>query len=120
MLGVVSLDDVMSSATIGARPNIRGSVITADLPARRRRGIRNVSHLGLRRCLVGVMGLHARNDERSECLDGASGSAGFEAFFRGQYRVVVRLAQRVLGAFEGAQDVAQDVFLAAYRRFPGD
>jgi RNA polymerase sigma factor (sigma-70 family) len=63
------------------------------------------------------MGLHARNNERSECLDGAS---GFEAFFRGHYRVVVRLAQTVVGDFQGAQDVAQDVFIAAYRRFPGD
>ena len=66
------------------------------------------------------MRFQARNDERSECLDGASGSAGFEAFFRGHYRVVVRLAQSVVGDFQGAQDVAQEVFLAAYRRFPGD
>ncbi len=44
----------------------------------------------------------------------------FEAFFRGHYRGVVRLAQSVVGDAQGAQDVAQDVFLAAYRRFPGD
>ncbi len=66
------------------------------------------------------MSLHARNDERSECLDDASGSAGFEAFFREHYRVVVCLARSVLGDSQGAQDVAQEVFLAAYRRFPGD
>jgi RNA polymerase sigma-70 factor (ECF subfamily) len=66
------------------------------------------------------MGLHARNDERSERLDGASSSAGFEAFFRNHYRPVVRLAQSVVGDVQGAQDVAQDVFIAAYRRFPGD
>jgi RNA polymerase sigma factor (sigma-70 family) len=66
------------------------------------------------------MRLQARNDERSECLDGASGSAGFEAFFRDHYRAVVRLAQSVVGDFQAAQDVAQEVFLAAYRRFPGD
>jgi RNA polymerase sigma factor (sigma-70 family) len=66
------------------------------------------------------MGLQARNDEGSECLDGASSSPGFEAFFRNHYRVVVRLAQSVVGDVQGAQDVAQDVFLAAYRRFPGD
>jgi RNA polymerase sigma factor (sigma-70 family) len=66
------------------------------------------------------MGLHARNDERLECLDGASGSDGFEAFFRDHYRVVVGLAQSVVGDFQRAQDVAQEVFLAAYRRFPGD
>jgi RNA polymerase sigma-70 factor (ECF subfamily) len=45
--------------------------------------------------------------------------AEFEAFFRGHYRAVVRLAQNVLGDFQLAQDVAQDVFVAAYRRFPG-
>lgn len=41
-------------------------------------------------------------------------------FFRDHYRAVVRLAQSVVGDSQGAQDVAQDVFLAAYRRFPGD
>ena len=46
--------------------------------------------------------------------------ACFEAFFRSHYRVVVRLAQSVVGDFQAAQDVAQDVFLAAYRRFPGE
>src|ERR1700680_3493850 len=66
------------------------------------------------------MGLHTRSDERSESLDGASVLPGFEAFFRDHYRVVVRLAQSVIGDFQGAQDVAQEVFLAAYRRFPGD
>ncbi|MBV9803746.1 MAG: sigma-70 family RNA polymerase sigma factor [Solirubrobacterales bacterium] len=49
-----------------------------------------------------------------------SGLAGFEAFFRAHHRPVVRLAQNVLGDSQGAQDVAQEVFLAAYRRFPGD
>jgi RNA polymerase sigma-70 factor (ECF subfamily) len=44
----------------------------------------------------------------------------FEAFFREHYRIVVRLAQNVLGDSPAAQDVAQEVFLAAYRRFPGD
>jgi len=66
------------------------------------------------------MGLQARDDERSEQLDGGSGLAGFEVFFRGHYRVVVRLAQSVVGDSQRAQDVAQDVFLAAYRRFPSD
>lgn len=63
--------------------------------------------------------MHARHDERSDCLEGGSGLSGFEAFFRNHYGVVVRLAQSVVGDFQGAQDVAQDVFLAAYRRFPG-
>jgi RNA polymerase sigma-70 factor (ECF subfamily) len=65
------------------------------------------------------MGLSVRNDERSDCLDDASESL-FEAFFRDHYGVVVRLAQRVVGDSQVAQDVAQEVFLAAYRRFPGD
>jgi RNA polymerase sigma factor (sigma-70 family) len=66
------------------------------------------------------MGLQARHDERSECPEAGSASDGFEAFFRGHYRVVVRIAQNVVGDFQVAQDVAQEVFLAAYRRFPGD
>jgi RNA polymerase sigma-70 factor (ECF subfamily) len=44
----------------------------------------------------------------------------FEAFFRAHYRDVVRLAQSVVGDAQAAQDVAQDVFLAAYRRFSDD
>ena len=66
------------------------------------------------------MGLQARHDERSNYPDPGSRLASFEVFFRAHYRVVVRLAQSVVGDFQGAQDVAQDVFLAAYRRFPGD
>ena len=52
--------------------------------------------------------------------DVGSGMAGFEAFFRDHYAAVVRLAQTVVGDSHGAHDVAQEVFLAAYRRFPGD
>jgi RNA polymerase sigma factor (sigma-70 family) len=44
----------------------------------------------------------------------------FEAFFREHYRAVVRLAQNVLSDTQRAQDVAQEVFISAYRRFPGD
>jgi RNA polymerase sigma-70 factor (ECF subfamily) len=47
-------------------------------------------------------------------------AASFEAFFSQQYRAVVRLAQSVLGDFHAAQDVGQEVFLAAHRRFSGD
>lgn len=64
--------------------------------------------------------MRARDDERSDYLAGASGPAEFESFFREHYRVVVRLAQSVVGDPQGAQDVAQEVFLAAYRRFPAD
>jgi DNA-directed RNA polymerase specialized sigma24 family protein len=42
----------------------------------------------------------------------------FERFFREQYPVVVRIAFGVLGDAQAAQDVAQDVFIAALRRFP--
>jgi RNA polymerase sigma factor (sigma-70 family) len=76
----------------------------------------HVSHLGRRRCLVCVIGLQTRNDEGLTSL----GADDFEAFFRAHYRVVVRLAQSVTGDTQAAQDVAQDVFLAAYRRFGGD
>jgi RNA polymerase sigma-70 factor (ECF subfamily) len=66
------------------------------------------------------MRLLARHDDRSERADESRAMAAFEAFFRSHYRGVVRLAQSVVGDSQGAQDVAQDVFLAAYRRFPGD
>jgi RNA polymerase sigma factor (sigma-70 family) len=66
------------------------------------------------------MGLQARHNERWERLDGGYAMADFESFFRDHYRSVVRLAYSVVGESQGAQDVAQDVFLAAYRRFPGD
>lgn len=54
---------------------------------------------------------------RGESHSGASG--GFECFFRAQYPVVVRIAWGVLGDAHLAEDVAQDVMIAARRRFPG-
>ncbi|MGA2014454.1 MAG: sigma-70 family RNA polymerase sigma factor [Solirubrobacteraceae bacterium] len=66
------------------------------------------------------MGLPARHNEHFERRDGASGAGAFEPFFREHYPAVVGLAQSVVGDSQRAQDVAQDVFLAAYRRFPGD
>ena len=44
--------------------------------------------------------------------------SAFERFFREQHPVVVRIAFGVLGDAQAAQDVAQDVFIAALRRFP--
>lgn len=46
--------------------------------------------------------------------------SAFESFYREHYRPVVGLALSVLGDFHAAQDVAQDVFLAAHSRFQGD
>ncbi|MBV9194552.1 MAG: sigma-70 family RNA polymerase sigma factor [Solirubrobacterales bacterium] len=66
------------------------------------------------------MGLQARRDERWDRPEGGSRLPEFEVFFRAHYRAVARLAHNVLGDFQAAQDVAQEVFLAAYRRFPGD
>jgi RNA polymerase sigma factor (sigma-70 family) len=66
------------------------------------------------------MGLQARHNDRSERADAGASMAAFESFFRKHYRAVVRLAQSVVGDSQAAQDVAQDVFLAAYRRFPAD
>src|SRR5947209_18638440 len=66
------------------------------------------------------MRVQARDDQRWERPEGGSGTQGFEAFFRAHYRPAVRLAQSVVGDSQRAQDVAQDVFLAAYRRFSGD
>lgn len=42
----------------------------------------------------------------------------FERFFRSQYPAVVRIAFSVMGDAHMAQDVAQDVFIAAQARFP--
>ncbi len=64
-----------------------------------------------------MIGLRTQNDERSESAEGVS---GFEAFFRTHYRAVVRLARSVVTDSQAAQDVAQDAFLAAYRRFGED
>jgi RNA polymerase sigma factor (sigma-70 family) len=64
--------------------------------------------------------------ESSRLIDvGAAGDgdrfpSGFEAFYRNHYPQVVRLAQSVLGDFHGAQDVAQEVFIAAHDRYRGD
>lgn len=44
-------------------------------------------------------------------------SAAFEQFFREQYPVVVRIALGVVGDGQSAQDVAQEVFISALRRF---
>jgi len=46
-----------------------------------------------------------------------SAPAAFESFFRAHYQAVVRVAHGVLGDVHTAQDVAQDVFIAAERRF---
>lgn len=44
--------------------------------------------------------------------------SAFERFFREHYPAVVRIACGVVGDAQAAQDVAQDVFIAALRRFP--
>ncbi|MGH9303830.1 MAG: sigma-70 family RNA polymerase sigma factor [Acidimicrobiales bacterium] len=47
-----------------------------------------------------------------------STAAGFERFFRANYVAVVHIARGVVGDIHSAEDVAQDVFIAAQRRFP--
>ena len=61
-----------------------------------------------------------RSPEWGAFADRSTGSASFEAFYREHYRSVVRLATSVLGDAHSAQDVAQEVFLAAHDRFRGD
>jgi RNA polymerase sigma factor (sigma-70 family) len=48
----------------------------------------------------------------------AQAPEGFEGFFRAQYPVVVRIAGGVVRDPYLAEDVAQDVMIAARRRFP--
>jgi RNA polymerase sigma factor (sigma-70 family) len=45
-------------------------------------------------------------------------STGFEEFFRREYPTVVRIAYRIVRDAHLAEDVAQDVFIAAQQRFP--
>jgi len=61
-----------------------------------------------------------RSPERGAFADRSTGSGSFESFYREHYRSVVRLATSVLGDAHAAQDVAQEVFLAAHDRFRGD
>lgn len=49
---------------------------------------------------------------------GEPAGSGFEQFFRAHYASVVRIAGGVVGDSHAAQDVAQDVFIAARSRFP--
>ena len=68
------------------------------------------------------MGVRARQAEQTQRADRPGpdpAPTAFETFFRTHYGAVVRLAQTVVGDAAAAQDVAQEVFLAAYRRFPG-
>jgi RNA polymerase sigma-70 factor (ECF subfamily) len=53
----------------------------------------------------------------AESENDRSAPAAFESFFRAQYPAVVRIAHGVVGEVHAAQDVAQDVFIAAERRF---
>jgi RNA polymerase sigma-70 factor (ECF subfamily) len=64
------------------------------------------------------MALHARRDDLAEGAAHQASSSGFEEFFKQNYPTVMRLAYGVVGDFQRAQDVAQEVFLAAHRRFP--
>jgi RNA polymerase sigma-70 factor (ECF subfamily) len=64
------------------------------------------------------MEMHARSEDHPRHPDRFAATSGFEAFFREHYRSVVRLAYNVVGDFQTSQDVAQEVFVAAHRRFP--
>ena len=46
--------------------------------------------------------------------------AAFEQLFLAEYARVVRIAYRVLGERDAAEDVAQEVFLAFHRQHPAD
>jgi RNA polymerase sigma factor (sigma-70 family) len=61
---------------------------------------------------VGANAANSPGDERERRREET-----FETFFRSNYQAVVAVAQAVLGDIHSAQDVAQDVFIAAERRF---
>ena len=58
----------------------------------------------------------------AEGLRNAAGAlpAAFERLFLAEYARVVRIAYRVLGEQDAAEDVAQEVFLAFHRQHPAD
>lgn len=62
------------------------------------------------------MPLHA---ERARPVPGTL-PAAFERLFLAEYARVVRIAYRVLGERDEAEDVAQEVFLAFHRQHPDD
>jgi RNA polymerase sigma factor (sigma-70 family) len=64
------------------------------------------------------MGVEARLSSGPAHPGATPASAGFERFFRAQYPVVVRIAWGVVRDAHLAEDVAQDVMIAAERRFP--
>ena len=47
-------------------------------------------------------------------------SPSFEALFRREYARVVAIAHRIVRDADGAEDVAQDVFISFYRKHPAD
>jgi len=65
------------------------------------------------------MGMEARLRKGPAPVGAMATSAGFERFFRAQYPVVVRIAWGVVRDAHLAEDVAQDVMIAAERRFSG-
>jgi RNA polymerase sigma-70 factor (ECF subfamily) len=64
------------------------------------------------------VGSEAMIGREAAASGGAHSSSGFERFFRANYATVARIAGGVLGDSHSAQDVAQEVFIAAQRRFP--
>ncbi len=92
--------------------------------------IRSASHESSRRCLAsGEDDMEASFMTRTRAAPPAgpgpaaeprsrAAHGAFERFFREHYPAVVRIAHSVVGDAQAAQDVAQDVFIAALRRFP--
>jgi RNA polymerase sigma factor (sigma-70 family) len=53
-------------------------------------------------------------------IDAPALPAAFEALFRREYARVVGIARRIVRDADEAEDVAQDVFVAFYRKHPAD
>ena len=78
-----------------------------------------MSHFAPRGCLVSWCRWNLRPRPIPDSQVESGSDAAFERFFRAQYPVVVRVAYSVVGDSQTAQDVAQDVFIAAQRRYSG-
>lgn len=107
----------------GTEPDRRTAAFTDDVPRRRQLG--RVLHMALstpieirRRLLARRDSDSARPEQRDlVAADGSRPPLEFEAFYRSQYPSVVRLAYSLCGSMPVAEELAQEAFVSAHRRW---